>query len=32
MLNYPLVSWNTWTYWLQPVQQHAIFLMDASYE
>jgi len=22
-----LVSWNDWTYWLQPVQRHAIFLM-----
>jgi hypothetical protein len=22
-----LASWNNWTYWLQPLQQHAIFLM-----
>jgi len=25
---YPLASWNTWTYWLQLVQQRAIFLMQ----
>ena len=24
-----LASWNDWTYWLQPVQRHAIFLMSA---
>jgi len=27
MPNHLLASWNTWTYWLQPFQQCAIFLM-----
>jgi len=25
-----LASWNNWTYWLQPVQRHVIFLMDKN--